>query len=75
MIQAAKDLHIVVGRQKNGQMSQYVGTAAGASDRFLSWSNNKDLADGDGDGDTIEPSLMYIMWYGKGRLIKYKNLI
>ena len=75
MIQAAKDLHIVVGKQKNGQKSTYVGTAAGASDRFLSWSNNKDLADGDGDGDTIEPSLMYIMWYGKGRLIKYKNLI
>jgi hypothetical protein len=74
MIQNAKDLHVVVGKKKDGSTAQYIGDEAGAASRFESWSAGLDVSDLDGDGDKLEPNLSFLLWYGKGRLIKYKNL-
>ncbi len=74
MIQNAKDLHVVVGRKKDGTLAQYVGDEATASARFDSWSAGLDTTDLDEDGNTTEPNLSFLLWFGKGRLIKYKNL-
>lgn len=74
MIQLAKDFHVVCGKKKDGSNGLYIGDEATAAQRFADWSAGRDTTDLDGDGDVLEPQFNFLLWFGKGRLIKYKNL-
>lgn len=74
MIAVAKELHIVIGEKLDGSRGMYIGDEGTAADKFKSWSSLADTTDLDGDSDVTESQFKYLLWYGKGRLIKYRNL-
>lgn len=76
MLANALNTHIIVSEDSGGTtLTSVFDNAASAQSLFDHRSGVvKDTTDADGDGSTTDSRYRWIMWYGKGRLIKYRKM-
>ena len=76
MLANAINTHVIIGEKADGNIDcAHRDTADGANTLF---NHRMTLvqgeADPDGDGSEVDTQYKWLMWYGKGRLIKYRRL-
>lgn len=76
MLANAINTHVIIGEKANGQIDcAHRDSADGANTLFEHRLNlAQGTADIDGDGNETDTQYRWLMWYGKGRLIKYRRL-
>jgi len=76
MLAKALNTHIIVSEDSGGQIATSIFDDAATAQTLFDHRSGvaKDSGDADGDGSTSDSRYRWIMWYGKGRLIKYRKM-
>lgn len=76
MLYNAVNTHVIIGEKADGTIDcAHRDNADGANTLFdHRMSLKQGSADPDGDGNVDDTQYRWLMWYGKGRLIKYRKL-
>jgi hypothetical protein len=76
MLANAINTHIIVGERADGVTVADVRDNADAANTLFEHRLKlpQGATDHDGDGETDDTQYRWLMWYAKGRLIKYRRL-